>query len=110
VHFKRREIFTTILPSKLFEDAAMAKPILLGFEGHAAALVREADGGICFTPEDDEALAAAAERLAADPEEARRLGENGRRYVLEHFDRRTLANDYLTILERVREDAQGTPR
>ena len=53
VHFKRREIFTTILPSKLFEDAAMAKPILLGFEGHAAALVREADCGICFTPEDD---------------------------------------------------------
>jgi glycosyltransferase involved in cell wall biosynthesis len=106
VHFKRRDIFTTILPSKLFEDAAMAKPILLGFEGHAAALVREADCGICFTPEDDEALAAAAERLAADPDEARRLGENGRRYVLEHFDRRTLANDYLAILERVCENAQ----
>ena len=88
MHFKRRPIFTTILPSKLFEDAAMAKPILLGFEGHAAALVRDADCGICFTPEDDEALAAAAERLAGDPEEARRLGENGRRHVLERFDRR----------------------
>jgi len=110
VHFKRRDIFTTILPSKLFEDAAMAKPILLGFEGHAAALVREADCGICFTPEDDEALAAAAERLAADPEEARRLGENGRRHMLEHFDRRVLANDYLAILGRVREDAQPAPR
>jgi glycosyltransferase involved in cell wall biosynthesis len=101
VHFKRREIFTTILPSKLFEDAAMAKPILLGFEGHAAELVRTADCGIAFTPEDDEALAAAAERLAADPEEARRLGENGRRHVLARFDRQKLAHDYLAILERV---------
>ena len=110
VHFKRREIFTTILPSKLFEDAAMAKPILLGFEGHAAALVREADCGICFTPEDDAGLAAAAERLAADPAEARRLGENGRRHVLERFDRRVLAHDYLTVLERVREDARRRAR
>ena len=106
VHFKRREIFATILPSKLFEDAAMGKPILLGFEGHAAALVREADCGICFTPEDDAALAAAVERLAADPAEARRLGDNGRRYVLERFDRRVLAHDYLTVLERVLEDAK----
>jgi len=104
VHFKRREIFTTILPSKLFEDAAMAKPILLGFEGHAAALVRTADCGLIFTPEDDEALAAAAERLADDPAEARRLGENGRRHVLAHFDRRRLARDYLAVLERVRDE------
>lgn len=103
VHFKRRPIFTTILPSKLFEDAAMAKPILLGFEGHAAKLVRTADCGIAFTPEDDEALAAAVERLAGDPAEARRLGENGRRYVVEHFDRQRLAHDYLAILERVRD-------
>jgi glycosyltransferase involved in cell wall biosynthesis len=110
VHFKRREIFTTILPSKLFEDAAMAKPILLGFEGHAAALVREADCGICFTPEEDAELAVAAERLAADPAEARRLGENGRRHVLERFDRRVLAHDYLTVLERVREDARRRAR
>ena len=110
VHFRRKELFTTILPSKLFEDAAMAKPILLGFEGHAAALVRAADCGIAFEPGNDAELAAAAERLAADPEEARRLGENGRRYVLEHFDRRTLAHDYLAILERVREDARRRPR
>ena len=84
----------------------MAKPILLGFEGHAEALVREADCGIPFTPEDDEGLAAAVERLAADPGEARRLGENGRRFVLERFDRRVLAHDYLTVLERVLADAR----
>lgn len=110
VHFRRKELFTTILPSKLFEDAAMAKPILLGFEGHAAALVREADCGICFTPEDDAALAAAAERLAGDPDEVRRLGENGRRYVLARFDRRVLAHDYLAILERVVGEARRRPR
>ncbi len=101
VHFRRKELFASILPSKFFEDAAMAKPILLGFEGRARELLQAADCGIAFTPEDDAGLAAAIERLAADPHEARRLGENGRRYVLERFDRRTLAADYLAILQRL---------
>ena len=105
VHFRKQELFRTILPSKFFEDAAMERPILLGFEGDARAMLEEADCGIAFEPSNDEELAAAAERLAdASPEERRRLGENGRRYVLEHFDRRKLAHDYLEILERVRAD------
>jgi glycosyltransferase involved in cell wall biosynthesis len=105
VHFRKQELFGTILPSKFFEDAAMERPILLGFEGDARAMLHEADCGIAFEPSNEKELAAAAERLAAAPaDERRRLGENGRRYVLEHFDRRRLAHDYLEILERVRAD------
>jgi glycosyltransferase involved in cell wall biosynthesis len=105
VHFRKDDLFGTILPSKFFEDAAMERPILLGFEGDARAMLREADCGIAFEPSNDEELAAAAEQLAAAPqEERRRLGANGRRYVLEHYDRRKLAHDYLEILERVRAD------
>jgi glycosyltransferase involved in cell wall biosynthesis len=101
VHFRKQELFSTILPSKFFEDAAMEKPILLGFEGAARAMLDEADCGVAFEPGNDLELAAAVERLAADREEGCRLGRNGRRYVLEHFDRRTLAHAYLAILERV---------
>jgi glycosyltransferase involved in cell wall biosynthesis len=82
----------------------MERPILLGFEGEARALLREADCGIAFEPGNDAALAAAALALADDPAERARLGANGRRYVLEHFDRRRLAHDYLALLERVRAD------
>ena len=103
VHFRKDDPFGTILPSELLEDAAMERPILLGFEGDARAMLAEADCGVAFEPSSDEELAAAAERLAAAPAvERRRLGENGRRYVLERFDRRRLAHDYLEILERVR--------
>jgi glycosyltransferase involved in cell wall biosynthesis len=105
VHFRKQELFGTILPSKFFEDAAMEKPILLGFEGDARAMLHEAECGIAFEPSNAEELAAAALQLAAaTPAERRRLGENGRRYVLEHFDRRKLAHDYLEVLERVRTD------
>jgi glycosyltransferase involved in cell wall biosynthesis len=104
-HFRKQELFQMILPNKFFEDAAMEKPILLGFEGEARTMLQEADCGIAFEPSNAAELAAAAQRLADTPaEERRRLGENGRRYVLEHFDRRRLAHDYLEVLERVRAD------
>ena len=72
VHFRKQELFSTILPSKFFEDAAMEKPILLGFEGDARALLEEADCGIAFEPGNDAELAAAAVRLADDPARAAR--------------------------------------
>ena len=75
VHFRKDELFGTILPSKLFEDAAMERPILLGFEGEAREMLEEADCGVAFEPSNDEELVAAAERLAAAPaDERRRLG------------------------------------
>jgi glycosyltransferase involved in cell wall biosynthesis len=102
VHFRKDDLFGTILPSKFFEDAAMERPILLGFEGDAKAMLEEAACGIAFEPSNDAELAAAAVRLADDPDERARMGAAGRRYVLERFDRRALAHDYLDILERVR--------
>jgi len=110
VHFRKQELFSTILPSKFFEDAAMEKPILLGFEGDARALLTEADCGIAFEPGNDAELAGAVLELVGDRAECARLGANGRRYVLEHFDRRTLAHQYLEILEGVRADYHRVPR
>jgi glycosyltransferase involved in cell wall biosynthesis len=108
VHFRKEDLFTTILPSKLFEDAAMERPILLGFEGHARRLVEEAGCGIPFEPDNDAELVAAIERMVADPAETRRMGERGRRYMLAHFDRRQLAHRYLAVLQRVRSEREMT--
>jgi glycosyltransferase involved in cell wall biosynthesis len=75
VHLTRTPLFTTVLPSKIFEAAAMKKPIVLGVEGFAAALVTEADAGLCIEPENEGELLAAVDRLVADTDLARRLGE-----------------------------------
>lgn len=109
VHMRDEALFSTVLPSKIFEDAAMEKPIIAGLLGEGSAIIEAADCGIVFAPGDDAALAAAVERLADDPEEGRRLGRNGRRFVLEHYERRRLAHDYLAILERVRADYDARP-
>jgi glycosyltransferase involved in cell wall biosynthesis len=101
VHLRKRPLFTTVLPSKLFEAAAMARPIVLGVEGHAAALVRQADCGICIEPENAQALVHATQQLAADAELCAQLGNRGRAFFSQHYDRQTLARRYRDLLQRV---------
>lgn len=100
VHLRRQELFRTVLPSKLFEAAAMARPVILGVEGSAAELLKRMEGGICIEPENDEQLAAAVVKLADDTGLARRLGETAHRYVSQHFNLDTLAADYLSLLQQ----------
>ncbi|MDD4649615.1 MAG: glycosyltransferase family 4 protein, partial [Desulfoplanes sp.] len=49
----KSDTFKTVIPSKIFESAAMRKPILLGVEGQAREIVEEHGAGICFEPENE---------------------------------------------------------
>lgn len=101
VLLRRSDTFKTVLPSKMFEAMAMRRPIVLGVEGEARALLDEAGAGIGIVPGDPAGLAEAVRRLAGDPALARRLGESGRRRVEEHFDRTRLAERYSAFLAEV---------
>jgi glycosyltransferase involved in cell wall biosynthesis len=101
VHLKKRDLFTTVMPSKIFEAAAMAKPIILGVEGHAAELVRRAGCGICVEPENETDLVQAVEKLAEDPALGAALGRAGRDYFVARFDRGALAAEYLALIHRL---------
>ena len=46
VHLKKADLFKRVLPSKIFEMAAMAKPIILGVEGCAAEVIAENNEGL----------------------------------------------------------------
>src|SRR5206468_3090949 len=56
VHLRKTELFQSVLPSKIFEAAAMARPIVLGVEGFAAELVAGAGAGLCIEPENEREL------------------------------------------------------
>jgi glycosyltransferase involved in cell wall biosynthesis len=108
VHLARKELFRTVMPSKIFEAAAMAKPIVLGVEGFAAGIVEGAGAGICIEPENAEQLVGAVLRLAGDRELARRLGRAGAERIAAAYDYRELARDYGKLLRDVA--AQEAPR
>jgi glycosyltransferase involved in cell wall biosynthesis len=94
-------LFKTVLPSKIFEFWGCGRPVVLGVQGEARALVEDAQAGVVFPPEDAGELVKALQELAAAPERVKALGEAGRKYVEANFSRGALAEKYLGILEEV---------
>ncbi len=107
VHLCGQELFRTVLPSKIFEAASMAKPIVLGVAGYAADLVREAGAGLCIEPENEVELLEAVTKLSQDRSLADRLGAAGRENIAAKFDYGALARDYLALLEPIAAQGKG---
>jgi len=91
-------LFQEVLPSKIFEYLAMERPVLLSVRGEARRLVEAAAAGVYVPPEDPDALAEAVRAVLAAPDELERMGERGRCYVLEHYDRSRQAAAYVGVL------------
>jgi glycosyltransferase involved in cell wall biosynthesis len=98
IHLKKDELFTTVIPSKLFECMGMAIPVLHGVEGESAAIVVCEDVGLLFEPENQEALVNGLRRLADDPELLARFRAKGP-LGAERYDRSFLASEMLEILK-----------
>jgi glycosyltransferase involved in cell wall biosynthesis len=100
IHLKKAPLFTTVIPSKLFECMGMSIPVLLGVEGESAAIVERNDVGLLFEPENPQALVDQLRRLAGDQALATRLKGNGP-VAVRQFDRSILAGRMLQILVEV---------
>lgn len=109
VLLKDRPVFRHVLPSKIFEAMATARPIVLGVLGESASVLEAARGGIVIPPEDPKALAEALQRLASSPQLAAEMGARGRRYVEREFDRDQLAAAMLDALSLVAKRGYGAP-
>ena len=101
VHLKKAELFTTVMPSKIFESAGCKKPIIMGVDGYAKKLVMDAQAGLDMKPEDAESLVACVQRLVDDPDLCRQLGENAYNNIAKVHNRDQQAEDYLAILKAV---------
>ncbi len=99
VPLKKTELFKTVIPSKMLEFMSCACPVILGVEGQARAILEEARAGISIEPENANALANAIRFVAANPEAAKKMGENGREYVIRRFSRDQTAQRYIRVLE-----------
>lgn len=98
IHLKKTELFTTVIPSKLFECMGMGIPVLHGVAGESAGIVERERVGIVFEPENVDALCAGLVRLASEKllfDEARRNGLA----AAQKYDRSVLAWQMLQVLE-----------
>ena len=72
--------------TKMFEYMACGVPVVCSDFPFWVHLVADADCGVTVDPMDPKAVAKAVEALGRDPEEARRLGANGRRAILDRYN------------------------
>jgi glycosyltransferase involved in cell wall biosynthesis len=98
INLKRSETFKTVIPSKIFESAAMGKPILLGVDGEARSLVEGYTAGLFFEPENEEDLISKILTLKSVPVLYSKLSKGGINLALD-FDRVRLAKEMIEIIQ-----------
>jgi glycosyltransferase involved in cell wall biosynthesis len=92
-------LYATVYPNKVFDYMAAGKPVLLAIDGVIRQVVEGAQAGLFIPPGEPDELAKAILWMADHPEETRKMGVNGRKYVEMNFDRAVLANQLIEILE-----------
>ena len=92
------EMYKTVYPNKVFDYMAAGRPVILAIGGVIQDVVESAQGGIVVPPGEAESLAEAIRLLDGDRQKGKILGQNGRRYLEDHFDRTQLANQLLHLM------------
>ena len=101
IHLRKTDLFTAVIPSKLFESMGMGLPILHGVAGESADIVRTEEVGIVFEPEN------AAELV----EHLQFLRNNQQAYeayrvrcldVAKQYDRKTMAMKMLAAVTKLK--------
>jgi glycosyltransferase involved in cell wall biosynthesis len=81
VHLKKDPLFKITIPSKTQAYMAVGKPILMGVDGDAANLVKQAQCGTIAQSEDANSIAEAALTLyQMPPNERKTLSDNSRQF------------------------------
>ena len=95
------DLFSHVIPSKIYEIMAAERPIVLCGRGEAKRLIEKANAGLCIDPEDPKMIKKAILQLYRDRDLGAKFGENGRHFVYKRFARSKLAVQYEQALHRL---------
>lgn len=100
IHLRNTPLFSTVIPSKMFESFGCGIPVVLGVVGEAADILAASGAGVTFEPENAADLAKALVELATDSAKRKQLSLNGT-IAARQYDRAQLAGAMLIHLEKV---------
>ena len=99
IPLKKMDLFLGAIPSKIFENLALGKPLLLSVDGEARKLfVDEGKAALFIEPENSQMLAEKSLLLEANPALVREMGNNGKSYVQIYFMRKKITSDWVSLL------------
>lgn len=99
IHLRKTALFTTVIPSKLFEGMGMGIPVLHGVAGESADIVRKEQVGEVFESENVDQLVAGLLRMRDDPVRYQSYRQNGLN-AARRYDRKALALSMLDIVKK----------
>lgn len=97
IHLRDTDLFSTVIPSKMFESMGMGIPLLHGVPGESAGIVERERVGIVFPSGDAKALYAALSSLEEDSVHYNEL-KNRCTVAASNYSRCNLAKTMLKIL------------
>jgi glycosyltransferase involved in cell wall biosynthesis len=97
INLRKSELFKTVIPSKIFETAAMQIPILIGVDGEARSIVEQFDAGLYYEPENQNDFISKLEKICL-PETFEKCKQGGKE-LAQSYDREKLAKRMLEIIE-----------
>ncbi|CAE6483222.1 Glycosyl transferase group 1 [Nitrosomonas nitrosa] len=100
IHLKKTDLFTTVIPSKLFECMGMSLPVLHGVAGESADIVRNEGVGIVFEPENATQLIADLMQMRCDRPAYEQYQKNCLA-AAKKYDRSALAQRMLGVINVV---------
>jgi glycosyltransferase involved in cell wall biosynthesis len=110
VPLRREEHYEGVLPVKMFEMMACARPIVLGIDGEARLVAeREAEAAMFVEPESTSALVDAILYLRRYPEIAHVMGLRGRTFVENYWNSDILTNKLQDHIAQILESGGKTP-
>ncbi|MBZ0244490.1 MAG: glycosyltransferase family 4 protein [Cyclobacteriaceae bacterium] len=98
VPLKRSDTFQSVIPSKIFETAALGVPILLGVDGETRKIIETYDAGLFFEPENEIDFLAKLQLVREQILENKNRFTEGCQHMANDFDRVKLARRMLTHL------------
>ncbi|MEW7009859.1 glycosyltransferase family 4 protein [Lentilitoribacter sp. EG35] len=100
----KKPIFALTVPAKIQSYLAFGKPIISAIDGETANVVRNSGAGYTVASEDAKALSEAILKMSSLPRsQLIELGDNGKKYFAENYDREMLLDRLENWCKRVLE-------
>jgi len=105
IHLRKTDLFTTVIPSKLFECMGMGLPVLHGVAGESADIVRREQVGEVFESENVQQLVKGLLRMRDQSDMFATYQRNGLA-AAKRYDRKNLAQTMLQVLMNLNRKTQ----
>lgn len=101
INLKKNDTFKSVIPSKIFENACMEIPILLGVEGEAAHIIDSFNSGETFIPENHEDFIEKINLIYNNLKSDKDFYRQGLNSLAKEFNRENKAKQMIKYLEEL---------